>query len=233
MSRKIFISYRRDDEPHAAGRLFDRLEDAFGQEDLFFDIDSIPPGKDFVGILQQRISDCDVVLAVIGREWLNILDESGARRLDNPDDFVRIELASALTLKKLIIPVLISEVPMPRSYELPKDLESLARRNALRLTHARFSNDAANLIKQLNLIFDRIEKEREEEERLEKERVGKDRERVLAAAASGQKKMFARMRRRDTIEGLDRVISDYPATPQYDEVQDTKYGKGAYQRRYR
>src|SRR5436190_9290959 len=94
MPGKIFINYRRGDDPGNTGRLFDQLEDVFPREQLFIDVDSIPPGRDFVRVLEEQVAQCDVLLAVIGKGWIDARDEQGVRRLDNPDDFVRIEIES-------------------------------------------------------------------------------------------------------------------------------------------
>jgi len=93
---KIFINYRRGDDAGFTGRLFDRLETHFSADRLFIDVDSIAPGLDFVKVLDEQVAQCDVLLAVIGGGWLRATDASGARRLDNPRDFVRIEIESAL-----------------------------------------------------------------------------------------------------------------------------------------
>src|SRR5262249_14481041 len=146
MAGKIFINYRRGDDPGNTGRLFDRLEEAFPRDQLFMDVDSIPPGRDFVRVLEDMVAQCDVFLAVIGKGWLRAHDEQGVRRLDKPDDFVRIEIASALNQDKLVIPVLVHDAQMPKSDELPEAIRSLARRNAVRLTHERFKADAQGLI---------------------------------------------------------------------------------------
>src|SRR5580692_1235793 len=103
MTGKIFINYRRGDDPQAAGRLFDRLQDAFEPGQLFLDVDNIAPGDDFVRELAERVAECDVVLAVIGKGWLEARDTTGTRRLDDPDDFVRIEITSALSQNKRVI----------------------------------------------------------------------------------------------------------------------------------
>ena len=91
--RGIFISYRRVDTPHVAGRLFDRLEARFGTGNVFMDVDSIPLGVDFRAHLDEAVGRCDVLLAVIGDSWLESRD--GERRLDDASDFVRIEIESA------------------------------------------------------------------------------------------------------------------------------------------
>jgi hypothetical protein len=146
MAGKIFINYRRGDDPGNTGRLFDRLEDAFPRDQLFIDVDSIPPGHDFVRVLEHTVAQCDVLLAVIGKGWLQARDEQGIRCLDKADDFVRIEIASALKQDKLVIPVLVQDTQMPKPDELPKAIRSLARRNAVRLTHERFKADTQHLV---------------------------------------------------------------------------------------
>ena len=154
ISGRIFINYRRSDDPGTTGRLFDRLRQAFQPDQLFFDVDDIAPGLDFVKVLEEQISRCDIVLAVIGRNWINALDEAGARRLENPKDFVRIEIESAFTQGKLVIPVLVHEARMPREEELPDPLKPLIQRHAVRLTHERFHADMQGLIKWLQKALD-------------------------------------------------------------------------------
>ncbi|MET0688318.1 MAG: toll/interleukin-1 receptor domain-containing protein [Methyloceanibacter sp.] len=134
MAGKIFINYRRGDDPGFAGRLFDRLEEAFTADRIFIGIDNIEPGLDFVRVLEDQVDRCDVLLAVIGPNWLTAKDENGERRLDNPNDFVRIEIESGLKLGKRIVPVLVNNAEMPRSEHLPESMRPLARRNAVRLT---------------------------------------------------------------------------------------------------
>jgi TIR domain len=149
MGGTIFISYRRGQDAGFAGRLFDRLERTFRRKALFMDVDSIAPGQDFVSILEARVAECDVLLALIGRGWLTATDEAG-RRLDNAEDFVRIEIATALTQAKRVIPVLIDDVPMPRSEDLPEVLKPLVRRQATRLSHDRFKADSDRLIRAIH-----------------------------------------------------------------------------------
>src|SRR5436190_5056673 len=152
MQGKIFINYRRGDEPGFAGRLFDRLEQAFKPEQLFMDVDSIAPGHDFVRVLEDQVGQCDVLLAIIGPDWVGAQDGESRRRLDDANDFVRIEIESGLKLGKRVIPVLISNAQMPRPEELPE--KPLARRNAVRLTHERFRADAQGLVKVLETALD-------------------------------------------------------------------------------
>ncbi len=128
---KIFISYRRADSRKDAGRIYDRLVDAFGKDAIFKDVDSIPLGADFRGILREAVAQCEVQLVVIGKQWLDIRDESGARRLDQPGDFVRIEVETALQRDSCtVIPVLVDGAHMPKPDDLPIDLRELAFQNA-------------------------------------------------------------------------------------------------------
>jgi hypothetical protein len=133
MAGNIFINYRRGDDPGFTQALFSRLEQAFPPERLFMDVNNIAPGLDFVQVLNDQVARCDVLIAVIGKNWLGAADESGERRLDNPEDFVRIEIESALSQKKRVIPVLVNDAKMSRSTELPESLKSFARCNAVRL----------------------------------------------------------------------------------------------------
>ncbi|MEJ2116805.1 MAG: toll/interleukin-1 receptor domain-containing protein, partial [Alphaproteobacteria bacterium] len=134
---KIFISYRRQDTLPIAGRIYDRLSGKFGAERVFMDIDSIPYGVDFQGWLDGEVSKASIVLALIGAGWIDARDEMGRRRLDNPDDFVRIEIESALRRDIPLIPVLIGGAPMPKAGELPETLRPLARRHAAFVDMAR------------------------------------------------------------------------------------------------
>ena len=128
MAGNIFINYRRGDDPGFTQALYSRLEQAFPSESLFMDVDNIAPGLDFVQVLNEQVARCDVLIAVIGKNWLGAADE-GERRLDNPDDFVRVEIESALAQKKRVIPVLVNDASMPRSTELPEGLKPFARCN--------------------------------------------------------------------------------------------------------
>ena len=126
-----FISYRREDSIAYAGRLYDRLTAQFGTDRVFMDVDKLDFGVDFVDAIQQTVASCDVLLAVIGKQWLEARDEGGRRRLDTPEDFVRIEIASALERGVRVSPVLVGGARMPGSVDLPESLTKLARRNAL------------------------------------------------------------------------------------------------------
>jgi TolB-like protein/Tfp pilus assembly protein PilF len=128
----IAISYRRDDSSPITGRLYDHLQAKFGPQSVFMDIDSIRPGVDFREQINETISHADAVIAIIGRRWLGEQPD-GSRRIDDPNDFVRLEIASALKSKIPVIPVLVDDAPMPKQEKLPPDLEPLVYRQALPL----------------------------------------------------------------------------------------------------
>ena len=129
---KVFISYRRADSATFAGRIYDRLIARFGKKNVFKDVDDIPPGVDFADYIQVSLRECAVALALIGREWLTARTDTGARRLDDPADFVRIEIETAFALGLTVIPVLVDGASMPASAEeLPEALRRLARINAV------------------------------------------------------------------------------------------------------
>ncbi len=136
---RIFISYRRDDSSGHAGRLYDHLAGHFGLGQVFMDVDAIQPGLHFVEVVQEAVSACDALIAIIGSDWLQISDASGARRLDDPSDMVRLEIATALERGIPVIPVLVRGVQMPREADLPIGLTDLAYRNALEVSDARFT----------------------------------------------------------------------------------------------
>lgn len=129
-----------------AGRLYDRLADRFGEEQVFIDVGSISPGLDFADVITQAVSVCEVLLAVIGPHWVNATDADGRRRLDDPDDLVRLELEAAFAADLRVIPILVEGAVMPRRDELPESISSLARRNALTLRHETFRSDMARLL---------------------------------------------------------------------------------------
>ncbi len=149
MAGAIFISYRRDDSRHAAGRLYQHLVQTFPRDRLFIDVDAISPGLDFVTEITSKVEICDALLAVIGPDWLKSIDGNGNRRIDDPGDFVRLEIETALRRDIRVIPVLLDDVTMPREQDLPQALKLLARRNAARLSHARFGLDADVLVQTL------------------------------------------------------------------------------------
>ncbi len=146
----IFISYRRSDiGSYAAGRLYDALGRRFGREHVFMDIDSLKghAGLDFSRALDQAVTTCDVMLALIGPEWLAAVDDQGTRRLDDPEDWIRREIATALARSDIrVIPVLMGETSMPRSEQLPESLKPLARRQSVEVSEHRWDYDVEQLI---------------------------------------------------------------------------------------
>jgi hypothetical protein len=143
---RIFISYRRNDSSGWVGRLASDLESRFGAGAVFKDIDTIEAGEDFVAVIEQALQSCSVVLVVIGPDWSSVQDKSGARRLHDPDDLVRLEVAKAIQRHDLrVIPVLVGGAGMPTANELPEDLRSLSRRNAFDLSDKRWDYDLAKL----------------------------------------------------------------------------------------
>jgi len=199
MAGKIFISYRRGDDPGNTGRLFDHLQQAFGPEQLFMYVDSIAPGLDFVRVLEEQVGQCDVLLAMIGPRWFDALDQHGSRRIDDPNDFVRIEIESALKQDKRVIPVLVGETRMPRLEDLPEAIRPLARRNAVRMTHERFRADAHSLIRALQQALDEAEALRqarvEAARRAQTEAERRREEEAANARAKGQREAEEQARR--------------------------------------
>jgi len=118
------------------------------------DVAAIEPGRDFRKAIDQSVATCSVLLAIIGHQWLELKDVQGRRRLDDPNDFVRIELASALRRDIPVIPILVRGARMPQAEQLPHDLKELAYRNALELTHARWKSDVQVLVHALRPYLD-------------------------------------------------------------------------------
>jgi TIR domain len=146
MTAKVFISYRRDDSAGYAGRVRDRLERELGRKLLFMDVDGIPLGTNFSKVLHEEVAKCGVLLAVIGPNWSDARDGEGNRRLDDPNDFVRLEVAAALHRDIPVIPILLDGSRIPKASELPDDLKELASRNGLDVRHASFHQDMDRLI---------------------------------------------------------------------------------------
>jgi TIR domain len=187
MSGQIFISYRREDASSAAGRLYDRLAAHFPQK-IFMDIDNLEPGVDFVEAIEASVSSCDVLVAVIGKHWLNASDEEGKRRLDNPQDWVALEIGTALKRGIRVIPVLVENAVMPREGQLPEQLKTLVRRQALTVSNDRFGTDSERLIGVVGRVLERAH--------LEQQRKGEEQERVEAER-----------REREENERLERVMN--------------------------
>lgn len=149
---KLFISYRRDDSQYQADRLHLALQRAIPKKNIFIDIDGIPAGVDFVKNISDQVGQCDILLALIGPDWLQALDGQGRRRLDNPEDFVRVEIAAALNRGIPVAPILLDDARMPHVDELPPDLAGLTRRNAVEVRRTSFDADAQRLMQKLGLV---------------------------------------------------------------------------------
>src|ERR1041384_1092231 len=182
----IFICYRRDDSSGHAGRLFDKLVDHFGKERIFMDIDTIEPGEDFVTVIENAVGSCEILIAIIGRHWLSSTGE-GPGWFDNPNDFVRVEIATALRRNIRVIPVLVQRASMPSPQDLPDDLVALSRRNAVELSDVHWPNDVKELIRVMERIISKSEEDwlaeqEDDNRRVQAERQRRDVERTKAAA---------------------------------------------------
>src|SRR5271166_4950558 len=186
MSGQIFISYRRDDNPAWARSLYDRLTQRFGENQVFRDVDGIPLGKDFLKEIERRVGECDVLIAVIGERWLTSTDQQGGKRLENPKDFVRMEIGTALRRDIRVIPVLVDGVSMPKSTDLPDDLKELVYRNALQIGDTHFDDDCRRLTEAIEEVLEEkaAELAPQEKERLEHE----SRAQPLPVTSSGKSK---------------------------------------------
>lgn len=143
---QIFISYRREDSVGHAGWLHDRLALAFSHNDVFIDFHTIKPGENFTEKIRVEVQKADVVLAVIGKTWLTLADGDGRRRLDDPDDFVRLEISSAINNNTIVIPVLVNGATMPSVRALPQELAKLASLNAIKISNEHFAQDISKLV---------------------------------------------------------------------------------------
>lgn len=151
---QIFLSYRRSDSEYIAPMLSEKLQQHFGEDSVFFDEHSIPLGVDFREYIENAVGKCDVLIAIIGDQWLRAVDGQGNRRLDDPSDFVRIEIESALKRSIPVIPVLVDKVDMPAAKDLPQSIQSLAFRNATELRAGRDLNQhLEQLVRGLKSLF--------------------------------------------------------------------------------
>jgi hypothetical protein len=149
---RIFISYRREDAAGHAGRLYDSLAARFGAGNVFMDVDAIGLGSDFAEVIEGAVKQCNVLVALMGRRWLGATDADGRRRLDLPDDFVRVELESALANEVFVIPTAVEGVGFPAAGDLPASLEPLARRQGFELRHTSWHDDVKRLIRRLEAL---------------------------------------------------------------------------------
>lgn len=161
----IFISYRREDSAGHSGRLFDKLRERFGKDRVFMDIAGIDPGVDFVEAIEKAVGSCDAFIVVIGKQWLSATDADGQRRLDNPEDFIRLEIAAAFSRNIRVIPVLVQGATAPSSGNLPEELKKLSRLQAHEISDNRWDFDVGTLIETLDKVLKKeVPKDKETEE---------------------------------------------------------------------
>lgn len=146
----IFISYRRDDAAAYAGRLYDGLRERYGEDHVFMDVDRIQPGENFAAVIERSVHNANVVLAVIGEQWLTMVNDSGQRRLDDTDDFVRLELKAAFEAGRHVIPVLVGGATMPAEASLPVPLRLLASVQAVNMSDERWDYDFDRLARSID-----------------------------------------------------------------------------------
>jgi|GEM_PF-4551439 len=152
---RVFISYRRRiGDIYAIDALMDALSKRYGSENVFKDTDSIQSGQDYREVIRAALSRCDVLLVVIDPDWLSAMDRKGERRLNDPNDWVRLEIEEALKRKIKIVPVLLSIAEMPAAEDLPESMRELVYRNATRLRAGRdFQRDLKDLYADLEFVF--------------------------------------------------------------------------------
>ncbi|MEL7448640.1 MAG: toll/interleukin-1 receptor domain-containing protein [Pseudomonadota bacterium] len=150
----IFVCYRRADSRGDAGRLADSLDSRFKKSQVFRDVESLEGGVDYTAVIEQTIARCTVLLVVIGPRWLDIRNDAGERRLDEADDFIRLEIGAAIDSGVEVIPVLVGGAPMPRREELPHSLQAMAGFQAMELSDSRWDYDVGLIIKRVSDLVD-------------------------------------------------------------------------------
>jgi hypothetical protein len=154
---RIFVTYRREDAEGAILALMSPLRQRFGDRIFIQNTDNIAPGEDFVEVINRELESCSVLLVVIGKEWVTARDSRANRCLDNPHDYLRLEIAAALKKKNLlVIPVLVGQADMPKPDDLPPDLKPLFRRNAIELSAAWWDRDIMRLVESIERACGRL-----------------------------------------------------------------------------
>jgi len=143
---EVFVAYRRRDSPGHAGRIGERVMREFGRGQVFKDVDSLPPGRDFVDVVRERLQQAVLMVVIIGPRWLTLTNNSGTRRLDDAADLHREEIRSALTRGIDVFPVLVDGASIPAPEDLPEDIRPLARRYAIEMSETRWEYDLARLL---------------------------------------------------------------------------------------
>src|SRR4051794_8674606 len=142
----VFISYRRDQTAGEARALFNDLVERLGKSSVFMDVDNIALGRDFRYVLQERLASCDLMLVLIGRNWADAKDELGRPRIEDTNDFVRLEIGAALKRNIPVTPILVQGARIPAVEQLPDELKDLAYRNGVELSHSRWESDVREMI---------------------------------------------------------------------------------------
>jgi hypothetical protein len=213
----VFICYRREDSAGFARLIYDRLAQRLQRDNVFFDVDNIEPGVDFFEILSERVGKCDALVAVIGKSWISAADKDNRRRLDDPDDFVRIEIEAALERGVRVIPVLIDGAAMPRASDLPDSLKKLVRRQYVEVSHSRFDSDVERLTRTLSSILENLRQrdaaQAESATRADEERRAREAAQTERVAREAAKKAEAAERARQSAEAeaSKRADKDRPA----------------------
>jgi tetratricopeptide (TPR) repeat protein len=206
-SARIFISYRREDSSGHVLALLPALRREFGDR-IFKDTDNIPPGEDFVNFIRHELQSCSVLLAIIGKDWLTVQDPRlEARRLDNPDDFLRVELSTALRSDRIrVIPVLIERTTMPAAMDLPADIASLAQRNALELSDVHWDSDVQLLIQAIQRAAAASAPAEAPARRPELQDVQKPKAREIAGHLSNARQAFVARNYEATLLACEKVL---------------------------
>lgn len=150
---KVFVSYRRSGTAGHAGRLHDSLARRFGAQNVFMDVAGVDPGRSFAEVIRGFINESQALVAVIGGGWLSAVDAHGGRRLDDPEDWVRLEIETALAKGKLVIPVLVDGATFPSEADLPGDLAGLVRHQALALSDSAWDDGVRQLADAIDKAF--------------------------------------------------------------------------------
>jgi hypothetical protein len=221
----IFISYRRSDSQADAGRIYDRLAEHFGESAVFKDVDDIPPGVDFRDYLKATLYQCSVVVAVIGPTWLSTTDEQGKRRLDNPTDWVRVEIQEALKRKDiLVVPLLVGHAAIPKVDELPDVLKDLTYRNYREVRpDPDFRRDMSRLIKGLDQYFEHVSTQQQEQAEVQRKQKEAETERQQEEAERKRREEFERQKQTEAErQGFQLSLQDT------DDVSSERFGANYY-----
>jgi hypothetical protein len=147
----VFISYRRENTAGEATALYRDLVSRLGKNSVFMDVDSIALGRDFRSILQETLASCDQMLVLIGRNWADVKDGAGRTRLENPEDYVRLEIEAALKRNIPVTPVFVQGALMPTPEQLTGEIKDLVYRNGFELGHGRWESDVNEMVRRLGL----------------------------------------------------------------------------------